>query len=462
MSQRLYMDDNASAPLRESAHQAAVAAMALRNASAVHAEGRAARACVDRARDAVAAFASATAESVVFTATGSEANMTALDPALHTDKKPVTHLLVSAIEHPSVAACGRFAPDNVLRIPAIPDGCVDGDALDGMLSALPVGAVPLVSVMAANNETGVLQPISAIADIVHAHGGVLHCDAVQVAGRVPFAIATEGADLLSISAHKLGGTTGAGALVLRNPAIGLSPLVTGGGQERNRRAGTEAVAAIAAFGAAVEEAANEAALWERVALFRDVIEGHILRSRPDAIIAGGNAPRLPNTIQVIVPGLTAETAIIAFDLAGAAISSGSACSSGKVTASPVLRAMGFSEACRQSRKRSIRSNRLTSTSTNMALRPISRWTRRPRAERGHHPVHFRPRRASPNGCSNGGWMPIALAEDERAHMGARRLSEDRFSGHLLLRRAQRAPTARKASTKSIRNCCAPMRSSAFR
>jgi cysteine desulfurase len=344
MSQRLYMDDNASAPLRESAHQAAVAAMALRNASAVHAEGRAARACVDRARDAVAAFASATAEGVVFTATGSEANMTALDPALHTDKKPVTHLLVSAIEHPSVAACGRFAPDNVLRIPAIPDGCVDGDALDGMLSALPVGAVPLVSVMAANNETGVLQPISAIADIVHAHGGVLHCDAVQVAGRVPFAIATEGADLLSISAHKLGGTTGAGALVLRNPAIGLSPLVTGGGQERNRRAGTEAVAAIAAFGAAVEEAANEAALWERVALFRDVIEGHILRSRPDAIIAGGNAPRLPNTIQVIVPGLTAETAIIAFDLAGAAISSGSACSSGKVTASPVLRAMGFSEA----------------------------------------------------------------------------------------------------------------------
>jgi cysteine desulfurase len=344
MSPRLYMDDNASAPLRDDARMAAIDAMSCRNASAVHAEGRTARAVVDRARDVVAAFAGARSEDVVFTGSGSEANMTALDPNLRVNKMPVTHLLVSAIEHPSVAAGGRFSPDQVSIIRAMPDGRVDRGALEALLMALPEGALPLVSIMAANNETGVIQPIPQLAEIVHRHGGVLHCDAVQVAGRIPFADATAGADLVSVSAHKLGGLTGAGALIVRNPMIAISPLISGGGQERNRRAGTEAVATIAAFGAAVREAEGEENLWASVSSCRDAIEAHIQSARPDAIIAGRDVPRLPNTTQVIVPGLSAETAIIAFDLAGAAISSGSACSSGKVTASPVLKAMGYSAA----------------------------------------------------------------------------------------------------------------------
>jgi cysteine desulfurase len=343
MSLRLYMDDNASAPVRESANAAAVEAMAHRNASAVHAEGRAARAAVDKARHSIAAFAVAREDDVIFTASGSEANVLALAPDLRISGRAVTHLLVSAIEHPSVAAGGRFGGERTEIIPVFETGVVNLKALEHRLSGLGVDSVPFVSIMAANNETGVIQPIAATANIVHAHGGVLHCDAVQVAGRTDFAEATEGADLVSISAHKLGGLTGAGALVVRNGAIALSPLVTGGGQERNRRAGTEAVAAIAAFGAAVDEAQTESKLWETVATCRDEIESHILNTAADAIIAGRDAPRLPNTIQVVVPGMKAETAVIAFDLAGAAISSGSACSSGKVTASPVLKAMGFSD-----------------------------------------------------------------------------------------------------------------------
>ena len=345
MTRRLYMDDNASAPLRDGARAAAIDAMACRNASAVHGEGRNARAVIDRARDAVAGYAGVRADDVIFTASGSEANMLALDPALTRDKArdkaKVSHLFVSAIEHPSVAAGGRFGRAEIRTIPVLETGIIDLAALERLLAALPDGAMPLVSVMAANNETGAIQPIAGAARTVHAHNGVLHCDAVQVAGRIGFADATAGADLLSISAHKLGGLTGAGALVLRNTALSLSPLISGGGQERNRRAGTEAVAAIAAFGAAVGEAAGEAILWQKVADCRARIETHICDSVPEAIIVGRDAPRLPNTINVILPGTRAETAVIAFDLAGAAISSGSACSSGKVTSSPVLEAMGY-------------------------------------------------------------------------------------------------------------------------
>ncbi|MEM8876805.1 MAG: cysteine desulfurase family protein [Pseudomonadota bacterium] len=341
MSRRIYMDDNASAPLRDCARAAAIEAMAFRNPSAVHAEGRNARALIDTARDKVAGYAAVRAEDVIFTASGSEANMLALDPALESNGNAVTHLLVSAIEHPSVAAGGRFGRQAAQSIPVLESGIIDLAALQRLLSDLPQGAVPLVSVMAANNETGVIQPICELSEIVHSHDGVLHCDAVQVAGRIGFENATHGADLMSISAHKLGGLTGAGALVLRNAALSLSPLVSGGSQERNRRAGTEAVAAIAAFGASVDEATGEATLWDGVSACREQIEAHVLNTTPDAIIAGRNAPRLPNTINVILPGMRAETAVIAFDLAGTAISSGSACSSGKVTSSPVLRAMGY-------------------------------------------------------------------------------------------------------------------------
>ena len=199
--------------------------------------------------------------------------------------------------------------------------------------------------MLANNETGVIQPIAEIAAIVHAANGLLHVDAVQAAGRIPIDMAALGADLMSLSSHKLGGPQGAGALIVRKGVQIGAPLIRGGGQERGLRAGTENVAAIAGFGAAAEAAAADlAADARRMAALRDRIEADIAAATPDAVVFGVKAPRLPNTTLVAVPGIKAETALIAFDLNGIAVSSGSACSSGKVAASHVLAAMGVEPA----------------------------------------------------------------------------------------------------------------------
>ena len=339
MVARSYLDWNASAPLRVEARAALSAALALTgNPSSVHHEGRAARQVVEDARGAVATLVGADARNVVFTASGTEANALALTPRLGRDRgQPFERLLVSAIEHPSVLAGGRFAVSAVENIPVDANGVVDLGALQGRLEALGDGRA-LVSLMAANNETGVIQPVAEAADLVHRHGGLVHVDAVQAAGRLALDIAALGADLLTLSAHKIGGAKGAGALIRRDESLQIEPLIRGGGQERGSRAGTENVAAIAAFGAAAAAArAGFAAEQAHMAKLRDRLEAGL---RAEAVIFGAAAPRLPNTTLAAMPGARAETLVIAFDLDGVAISSGSACSSGKVAPSHVLAAMG--------------------------------------------------------------------------------------------------------------------------
>ena len=345
MAERAYFDWNATAPLRPEARAAMLAALDLTgNASSVHAEGRAARALIEKARAQVAALVGGVARNVTFTAGATEANMLALTPALEPGgrKAPRDRLFVSAIEHPSVRSGGRFPAEAVDELPVTGDGLLDPAALE---RSLQQSERPLVSVMLANNETGVIQPIAAIAAIVHAANGLLHVDAVQGAGRIDCSLSDLGADLISLSSHKLGGPQGAGALVRRDDLHIAAPLIRGGGQERGARAGTENIAAIAGFGAACAAAdAARKADAGRMAALRDRIEAEILRLTPQAVIFGRGAARLPNTSLLTIPGLKAETAIIAFDLKGIAVSSGAACSSGTVQASHVLAAMGVEPA----------------------------------------------------------------------------------------------------------------------
>ncbi len=350
MVERAYFDWNATAPLRPQAAAALRAASALTgNPSSVHAEGRAARRVVEEAREQVAALLGARPADVIFTSGGTEANGLALSPAIEVlgDKAPRDRLFISAIEHPSVRAGGRFTPEAVEDIPVDGDGRVDVTALS---DAVTRAARPLVSIMFANNETGVVQPVAAAAAIVHAAGGLIHVDAVQAAGRIPCDIGGLGADLLTLSAHKIGGPKGVGALVRARDDIHFPlPLIRGGGQERGQRAGTENVAGIAGFGAAAavarEKLADEAA---HMLALRKELEAGICAIAPQAVILGAGAERLPNTTLFALAGLKAETAIIAFDLEGIAVSSGAACSSGKVQPSHVLEAMGVSPALARS------------------------------------------------------------------------------------------------------------------
>ncbi|HKF07708.1 MAG TPA: cysteine desulfurase family protein [Xanthobacteraceae bacterium] len=332
MNERIYLDWNATAPLREEARTAALASLDLvGNPSSVHREGRAARHVIEQAREQVAALVGAAPRNVVFTSGGTEANVLALVPTAARDR-----LLVSAIEHPSVLAGGRFPAGSVEHLPVTGSGEVDLAALERRVAALEGRA--LVSLMLANNETGVVQPVSQAASVVHAAGGTLHVDAVQAAGRIPCDINALDADLLTLSGHKIGAPKGIGALVGRAP---VDPLVKGGGQERGLRGGTENVAGIAGFGAAAAAARGGlASARGRMAALRDRLEAGLKGTSPQMIIFGAQSERLPNTTLFAVPGMKAETAVIAFDLAGVAVSAGSACSSGKVQPSHVLAAMG--------------------------------------------------------------------------------------------------------------------------
>ena len=339
MSERIYLDWNATTPLRDEARSAISAAQDLTgNASSVHAEGREARKLIEGARSAVAAAVGAQPRNVVFTSGGTEANALALAPGLKAEGgSSVGRLVVSAIEHASVLSGGRFPPGSVARIRAGRAGVVDLGHLRDLLHG---GPPALVSIMLANNETGAIQPIEEAAGIVHEAGGILHVDAIQALGKIPFEMRALGADLLTLSAHKVGGPKGTGALVLSDGLNELEPLLRGGGQESNRRAGTENVAGIAGFAAAVGAAmADLPAAAARMQVLRERLESG-LRWTP-AIIFSDSVRRLPNTTLFTVPGLRAETAVIGFDLAGIAVSSGSACSSGKVQPSHVLEAMGF-------------------------------------------------------------------------------------------------------------------------
>ena len=340
MPDRVYLDWNATTPLRDEARRAVSDALDLPgNASSVHAEGREARKWIESARSAVAKAVGIVPRNVVFTSGGTEANALALAPNLRRGTGPaVERLVVSAIEHASVLSGGRFPRELIETVRVTPAGVVDLDHLRQLLRA---GPPALASVMLANNETGAIQPIAEVAEIVHAAGGLLHVDAIQAFGKTPLDMAETGADLLTLSAHKIGGPKGVGALVLSEGVSGLEPLLRGGGQELSRRAGTENVAGIAAFGAAA--AAAMAALpaeGRRLEALRERLEDG-LRLTPGVIVFSDSGQRLPNTTLFTAPGLKAETAVIGFDLAGIAVSSGSACSSGKVQASHVLEAMGF-------------------------------------------------------------------------------------------------------------------------
>ena len=325
------MDYNATAPMRPEAIEAVMAALALDgNPSSVHRFGRLARRAIEDARDEVATLIGARSETIVFTSGGTEANATALRGAGR------GRVIASAIEHDSV-----LRNSNVELIPVDRNGVIDLAALERMLAE---GTTPaLVAVMLANNETGVIQPVAAAAEIVHRFGALLFCDAVQAAGKIELDVGELGTDLLSLSAHKLGGPMGVGALYVA-PHVVLAPLLKGGGQERKLRAGTENVAGIAGFGAAARAARQQLNGFARLAELRDALESQLSNLSPDAVVSGANAPRLPNTSCVAMVGVSSETQVIAFDLAGLAVSAGAACSSGKVEPSRVLLAMGAGKA----------------------------------------------------------------------------------------------------------------------
>jgi len=320
----VYLDHNATSPLRPVAFDAMVKALKLGgNPSSVHRTGRAARALIDKARRQVAALVGALPAEIVFTSGGTEANNLVLKGSGR------QRVLASAIEHDSVLKARACE-----IVPVDGNGVVDLAALQRLLAGSKGPA--LVSVMFANNETGVLQPIAEVVRLARQAGALVHCDAVQGAGKQPVDLHGLGVDYLSLSAHKLGGPTGVGALVVRAGA----PFETdrkGGGQEANRRAGTENVAGLAGFGAAAEAACGGL----DVAKLRDRLEAELLKIAPEAKLYGAGAPRLGNTTCISMPGVKAETQVMALDLAGVCVSAGAACSSGKVSRSAVLTAMGI-------------------------------------------------------------------------------------------------------------------------
>jgi cysteine desulfurase len=342
---RAYLDYNASAPLLSEARTAMLAALdASANPSSVHGEGRNARRIVEDARREIAALVNTKPDHVVFTSGATEAASTLLTSEWRMGRGEVrmSKLYVSAADHPCLLNGGRFPSDRVMRIGVDSNGVCDLAALASALAAHDRHeGLPLVAIHLANNETGVVQPAKEISAIVKSAGGVLVLDAVQAAGRIPLDLSAGVADYLILSSHKIGGPMGVGAFVAASDLMMPKPLVTGGGQEKGHRAGTENLAGIAGFGAAAKTARENLARAEELAAMRDRIEDTLLSLAPDAEIFGRAATRLANTTFFAIPGLKAETAQIGFDLAGVALSAGSACSSGKVGPSHVLKAMGF-------------------------------------------------------------------------------------------------------------------------
>lgn len=344
----VYLDYNATAPMLSAVIDVMTDVMrGTGNASSVHQFGRRARSHVESARRDVAALVGARAQNVVFTGGGTEANNLALVGLADSGDSGGRCVIVSATEHPSVL---QAAP-NVEIAPVDASGRIDLAALDALLSKNNEPA--LVSVMAANNETGVLQPISDIAKLAHEHGALLHSDFIQAAGRIELDMIDLGVDVATLSAHKIGGPQGVGALIMGDGVMRdgimaenwpLSPLVRGGGQERGHRAGTENVAGIAGFGVAARLAAVAVQDTSAVERLRDDLETRTMAAAPGAIVIAHDAARLPNTSCLAMLGVKAETQIMGLDLAGVAVSAGSACSSGKVQSSHVLNAMGVDAA----------------------------------------------------------------------------------------------------------------------
>ncbi len=331
---RVYLDYNATAPLRPEARDAMIAALdAAGNPSSVHSEGRKARGIIEKARLSVARLVHAKPSEIVFTSGATESNTWVMS-------QPFDTIFVAGVEHDSVLAPARANGAEVVMIGVDRDGRVRAEEIAArVLTGAPVGRA-LVSVQLANNETGVIQDVAAVCALAREHGLLVHTDAVQAPGRIPIDFAALDVDVMSLSAHKFGGPKGVGALIIRDH-LDLEPLIRGGGQERRRRAGTENLAAIAGFGAAAEAALADLTNAGSIAALRDEIEAGIHSATPGAVIIADGVQRLPNTLAVSVPGMLAETLVIRFDLAGIAVSAGSACSSGKVGASHVMESMGL-------------------------------------------------------------------------------------------------------------------------
>lgn len=345
---RVYLDHNASAPLLPAAREAVLAALDLTgNASSVHAEGRTVRGLIEDARRQVAGLtAGGRAEHVVFTSGATEAAATLLSPDWTMGRAPLkmSRLYVSATDHPCILNGGRFAPADVITIGVDRGGVLKLEQLEAALALHDHDAgLPLVAIHLANNETGVVQPVEEIGRIAKDAGAIVVLDAVQAVGRISLDITSQCADFLIISSHKIGGPKGAGAIIRLSDLMMPRPLISGGGQEKGHRSGTENVAAVAGFGVAAAFAREAVASASEMVALRDRFETEIRTRIPDAVFYGAEAPRLPNTSFFAIPGLKAETAQIAFDLASIALSAGSACSSGKVGPSHVLKAMGFGE-----------------------------------------------------------------------------------------------------------------------
>ncbi len=343
---RSYLDYNASAPLHPEAREAVLAALdETGNPSSVHREGREARRIVEDARREIGRLVGAAPRCVTFVSGGTEAAATALNPWFGAGPagRPLERLIVSGGEHPCVLNGHRFPASAVETAPLTGNGLID---LGWLAKACARPGRILLALQGANNETGAVQPLAEAATLVHAGGGYVFCDAVQLAGRMTCDISALGADALSLSAHKIGGPKGVGALATASPDVSLGePLIRGGGQERSARAGTENVAAIAGFGAAARVSRGALATEApRLRALTDRLADAVLAASPDAVLFASDAPRVPNTLCFAVPGIDAATLMIALDLAGVAVSSGSACSSGKVAPSHVLAAMGVEPA----------------------------------------------------------------------------------------------------------------------
>lgn len=338
---RAYLDHNATTPLHPAAREAMAAAFDVYgNPSSMHAEGRRARALIDDSRRAVAALTGTSTEDVIFTSGGTEALNLILTPELEVDGQPFDALLMGAGEHPAVLAGHRYG-DAAEALPLTADGTLDLDALEAALARL-AGKRVMLALQAANNETGVIQPVAAAAELMHAAGGFVVCDAVQAVGKIDCGISRFGADALAVSAHKFGGPKGVGALCFAPSRHYLRRgVVRGGGQERGLRAGTENIVGIAGMGAACREAgAERVAATPRLEEWRRTVERSVVALAPEAVIHGRKAARLPNTSCFAVPGYDAQVLLMNLDLDGVAVSGGSACAAGKVKPSYVLTAMG--------------------------------------------------------------------------------------------------------------------------
>jgi len=340
---RIYADYNATAPLRPEAKAAMLRALDLTgNPSSVHGEGRKARTLVEGAREAIAAAIGACRDDIAFTSGGTEAVQAPLRGVLRTVEN--AQLVISSIEHDSVSAMAELPK----AWPVNPNGVVDLVWLEASVKTLAAdGKRPLVSLMLVNNETGVIQPVAEAAEIVHAAGGLIHCDAIQALGKIETSIIELDVDYLSLSAHKIGGPQGVGAFYVK-PGAPFSAIQTGGGQEFGRRAGTENVAGIAGFGAAVEAALAGMGAYQTLGEHRDPMEVRLKQAVPGLVVHGASAPRVAGVSCFGVEGLPSETQVMGMDLAGFAVSAGSACSSGKVKPSRVLTAMGLSDTAARS------------------------------------------------------------------------------------------------------------------